>query len=117
MDFKDFQTKWTASTAEIRKNGHPKELLSEFEGVAGALTKVTNVWGDAEKLIEPLLKKLVPVIAHAESVTKELAGVYKFVVPDGPRKVADNLKDELDDFIKTAKGFKVSLAKFESQTA
>jgi hypothetical protein len=116
MDFKEFQTKLTATTGELRKQGH-KELLSDFEGVAGALTKVTNVWGDTEKLIEGLVKKLAPVIAHAENVTKEIAGVFKFVVPDGPRKVAQELDKELDEFIKTAKGFKVSLAKFESQTA
>jgi len=116
MDFKEFQTKWTATTGELRKQGH-KELVSEFEGVAGALTKVTNVWVETEKVIDGLVKKLVPVIAHAENANKELAGVFKFVVPDGPRKVAEDLKDELGEFIKTAKGFKVSLAKFENQVA
>jgi hypothetical protein len=116
MDFKELQTKWTASTGEIRKGGQ-KELLSECEGVAGALTKFTHFWGEAEKLVDPLLKKLTPAIAHAENTAKELAGVFKHPVPDGPRKVAEDLKDELAEFVKTAKGFKTSLAKFDSQTA
>jgi len=116
MDFKELQTKWTASTGEIRKGGQ-KELLSECEGVAGALTKFTQFWGEAEKLIDGLLKKLAPAIAHAENTAKELTGVFKHPVPDGPRKVAEDLNDELAEFVKMAKGFKTSLAKFDSQTA
>lgn len=128
MALSDYEKKWTALTkeinSEIKKNAPNlagpagKKVLSEAQGVAGALDKCLDFLGKVEAQIGGGLGKLVgAAITHAENTTKELAGFESAAKDaDTTYPLASELDKELDQFIKDAKAFKIALAKFEKQT-
>ncbi len=118
MDVSDLEKKWTEEAKKIKKD-HPvkTDVLSEVEGVLGALARLGQLWGEAEKATELLRKKFVPVIAAAEKAAGEVAGFVKVAKAAKADTLIGEVTDgELEDFIKDAKLFKTALAKFEKST-
>lgn len=125
---KSYVAKWAALTKEITEGNkkvpskylvpHGEKMLSEAQGVAGALGVCVSFWEKVDKILESGLgRMLVPVISHAENTKKEIAEFLKAAkLAGGTFALAAELQKELDDLIKDAKTFKDAVAKFEKAT-
>lgn len=125
---KSYVTKWSALAKEITEGNkkvpskylvpHGEKMLSEAQGVAGALSVCVSFWDKVDKVLESGLgRMLIPVISHAENTKKEIAEYLKAAkLAGGSLTLATELQKELDDLVKDAKAFKDAVAKFEKAT-